>query len=448
MGDAPARPAGASEARVDSCGLEADLLFTGIAQLVTPEGPGSHRGAAQGRLRRIDDAALAVACGRVAWLGPADAWAGRAVRSVDVGGRAVVPGLVDPHTHLLWAGDRYDDFEARLAGEGYEAILARGGGIRRTMRATAAADRATLVRLARARLGALVASGATTVEVKSGYGGSAAAEIASLEAIAELAAGVRVRVVPTLLLHVPDAEDREGRLQEAIARLLPEVADRGLARRVDVFVEAEAFTVDEAERLLRAARALGLDVTLHADQFHALGGVELGVRLGARSVDHLEASGPAQIAALAAAGGATVATVLPGVSFELGLPHAPGRALVAAGVPVAVGSDLNPGSSPLYATSLALALAVRLNGLRPAEALVAGTANAAAALGLRDAGWLGPGSRADLVVLPDRDARALVAGLAGPGPVETWIGGVRVTPGEAAGAAPDGHGAPDARGEP
>lgn len=429
MGDPLARPAGVSDARVDPRGLEADLLFTGIAQLVTPKGPGPQRGAAQCRLRQIDDAALAVACGRVAWLGPAVDWAGRAVRTVDLGGRAVVPGLVDPHTHLLWAGDRYDDFEARLAGDGYEAILARGGGIRRTMRATAAADRATLVRLARARLAALVVSGATTVEVKSGYGGSAAAEIASLEAIAELAAGVRVRVVPTLLLHVPDPDDREGALREAVTRLLPEVAARGLARRVDVFVEAEAFTVAEAERVLRAAQALGLDVTLHADQFHALGGVELAARLGACSVDHLEASGPAQIAALAAAGGDTVATVLPGVSFELGLPHAPGRALVDAGVPVAVGSDLNPGSSPLYATSLALALAVRLNGLRPAEALVAGTANAAAALGLDDAGWLGVGTRADFVVLPDRDWRALVAGLGLPGRCETWSAGRRVDEG-------------------
>ena len=422
--DADARRGGRSGGRE----FEVDVLLTGIGQLVTPEGPGPHRGPAQGRLRRVDDAALAIVRGDVAWLGRAADWRGRAVRTVDLGGRAVVPGLVDPHTHLVWAGDRYDDLEARLAGESYEAILARGGGIRHTMRATAGADRATLVRLAGARLGALVASGATTVEVKSGYGGGVAAEIASLGAIAELAAGARVRVVPTLLIHVPDPDDRDGHLRDVVERLLPEVAARALAWRVDVFVEASAFTVAEAERVLRAALALGLDVTLHADQFHRVGGVELAARMGARSVDHLEASGPAQIAALAATGGKTVATLLPGASFELGTPHAPGRALIDAGVPVAVGSDLNPGSSPVYATSLALALALRLNGLRPAEALTAGTANAAAALGLRDAGWLGPGARADLVVVPDRDARALVAGLGGPRPLEVWAAGRRVFP--------------------
>jgi imidazolonepropionase len=435
MSDAAAAPS--ADEPPDAADVVADLLLTGIADLATPEGPGPHRGPAQGRLRRVADAAIAVVGGRVAWLGPAAAWRGRAERTVDLGGRAVVPGLVDPHTHLLWGGDRYDDLEARHAGASYEAILARGGGIRHTMRATAGADRGTLVRLARARLASLAASGATTVEVKSGYGGSAAAEIASLEAIAEVASGARVRVVPTLLLHVPEPDARASQLAEFEEHVLPEVARRGLSGRVDVFVEAEAFTASEAERFLRAARLLGLDVTLHADQFHRVGGVELAVRLGARSVDHLEASGPGQIAALAA--GDTVATLLPGASLELGGPHAPGRALVDAGVAVAVGSDLNPGSSPVYATSLAVALTLRLNGLRPAEALVAGTANAAAALGLSDAGWLGPGSRADLAVLPDRDARAIVAGLAGPGPVETWIGGVRVAAGEAAGIDADGR---------
>jgi imidazolonepropionase len=419
---------GAAPDAPPSHGLEVETLLTGIAELVTPDGPGPHRGPGQGHLRRIPDAAVAIACGRVDWVGPAAAWRGRAVHVVDLGGRAVVPGLIDPHTHLLWGGDRYDDLEARLAGEPYEAILARGGGIRHTMRATAAADRDTLVRAARGRLGALVASGATTVEVKSGYGGTPAAEIASLEAIAALAGDVRVRVLPTLLVHVPDPEDREGHLRDVVERLVPEVAARGLARRVDVFVEASAFTVAEAERVLRAALALGLDVTLHADQFHRVGGVELATRLGARSVDHLEASGPEQVAALAAAGGRTVATLLPGASFELGISHAPGRKLIDAGVPVAVGSDLNPGSSPVYATSLALALALRLNGLRPAEALTAGTANAAAALGLRDVGWLGTGARADLVVVPERDARALVAGLGGPRPLEVWAAGRRVFP--------------------
>jgi imidazolonepropionase len=198
-----------------------------------------------------------------------------------------------------------------------------------------------------------------------------------------------------------------------------------------VFVEREAFTPDEAERVLLAGRAAGLDLTLHADQFHAVGGVELAVRLGARSVDHLEASGVAQIDALSR--GDTVATLLPGVSLELGLPAAPGRALVDAGVPVAVATDLNPGSSPLYSTALALALSLRLNGLRPSEALVAGTVNAAAALGLDDAGWLGVGARADFVVCAEGDWRSLLHGLGGPAATETWAAGRRVDRGATAG---------------
>jgi len=417
----------------------AERVFTGIGQLVTPAGPGAKRGAQQGELLELRDALMAVRGGRVTWLGPATAWDGVADDVIDLGDRAVVPGLVDAHTHLLWAGERYQDLDDRLSGVPYERILARGGGIRSTVRATAAAGRGALLAAARARLDDLIASGATTVEVKSGYGGTVEAEVASLEAIAELRTAAPVSVVPTLLIHLPDADDRAGHLRAVVERLIPEVAARHLAERIDVFVEREAFTVDEAERLLEAGRAVGLERTLHADQFHAIGGVELAVRLGARSVDHLEASGVEQIAVLA--GGSTVATLLPGVSLELGLRGAPGRALVDAGVAVAVATDLNPGSSPLHSTSLALALSLRLNGLRPAEALVAGTVNAAAALGRADAGWLGVGARADFVVCAERDWRSLLHGLGGPGPIETWAAGRRVDRGAV--IARDGHVAGD-----
>lgn len=411
----------------------ADRVFRGISQLVTAPGPGAKRGPRQAELLVLRDALLAVRDGRIVWLGPAAAWDGSADDEVDLGGRAVVPGLVDAHTHALWAGERYRDQEERLAGVPYERILARGGGIRSTVRATAAASREELVTLALARLGDLAASGATTAEVKSGYGGSVEAELASLDAIAELRERAPISVVPTLLVHLPDPDGRAGHLREVVDCLVPEAAARGLARRLDVFVEREAFTPDEAERVLRAGRDAGLDLTLHADQFHAIGGVELAVRLGARSVDHLEASGVEQIATLA--DGDTVATLLPGVSLELGLRAAPGRALVDAGVPVAVASDLNPGSSPCYSTALALALSLRLNGLRPAEGLVAGTVNAAAALGLDDAGWLGVGSRADLVVCAEHDWRSLLHGLGGPGQVQTWVAGRRVDRGAFGGAA-------------
>ncbi|GJG86303.1 imidazolonepropionase [Gemmatimonadetes bacterium T265] len=402
----------------------ADLLVANVGQLATPLGPGPHRGLAQRALRVVPDAVVAVGDGVVAYAGPARDWRGEARATLDAGGAAVVPGLVDPHTHLVWAGDRLADFEARAAGVPYETILARGGGIRHTVRATAAATVETLVALARPRLAELARGGATTVEIKSGYGFTPDAELRSLEAIGGLRAEAgETTVVPTLLVHVPpaDAAERAAYVADVCGALVPEAARRGLATAVDVFVEREAFTVAEADAIFGAARAHGLAVKLHADQFHAVGGVELAVRRGALSVDHLEASGPAQVAALAAS--ATVATVLPGVTLHLGLPPAPGRALVDAGAAVAVGTDCNPGSSPLFSPALALALAVRLNGLAPAEALVAATANAAAALGLADRGWLGPGARADLLVLDAADWRELPYALGRPVVARAVVGG-------------------------
>jgi imidazolonepropionase len=387
-----------------------DLLVTNIGQLVTAAGrcgDGALRGARQGALVVTANAALAVRDGRVVWAGLAAARRGEAHRVLDAGGAAVVPGLVDPHTHLVWAGDRLADFDARARGAGYEAILAAGGGIRHTMRCTAAATIDALVARARPRLDALVRSGATTVEIKSGYGFAPDAERRMLETVAALRAHTTAELVPTLLLHVPpsDAGERADYVAHACAALIPAVARDGLAEAVDVFVEREAFTVDEARRLLDAARAHGLATKLHADQFHAIGGSELAAAHGALSVDHCEASGPAQVAALATS--STVATLLPGVTLHLGLPPAPGRALVDAGAAVAVGTDLNPGSSPVYSAALPVALAVRLNGLTPAEALVAATANAAAALGRHDRGRLAVGCRADLLVLDADDWREL-----------------------------------------
>lgn len=371
----------------------AEVLLTGISQLATPRA-GPQRGVAMNDIAVMERAALLVRDGRVAWVGPErDAPPAAQVR--DLGGRAVTPALIDPHTHAVWAGDRLADFGARAAGVGYETILARGGGIRSTVQATAEASVDNLVALARPRLQALRDSGATTVEVKSGYGLDSDAELRTLRAIRALRA--EFELVPTLLIHVPPAEGREAYLREVCEALIPQVAAEGLAEAVDVFCEREAFSVDETRAVFAAARGAGLPFKLHADQFHALGGVELACEQGALSVDHLEASGPAQIAALAAS--STVATLLPGVTLHLGLPAAPGRTLINAGACVAVGTDLNPGSSPLYSAQLALALAVRLNGLTPAEALTAGTVNAAHALGLSDRGALEPGQRADFLVL-------------------------------------------------
>ncbi|HEV2462352.1 MAG TPA: imidazolonepropionase [Acidobacteriaceae bacterium] len=405
-----------------------DLLITGISQLVTAEGAGPKRGAAMRELKIVERAALAVSSGVIAWVGKAIEWTGDAATTVDVGGRAVVPGMVDPHTHAVWAGDRLADFEARSSGVSYESILTAGGGIRSTIRATAAASKDVLVALARPRIEALIASGATTIEVKSGYGFTPAAEIRMLEAIEELAAIVPARIVPTLLIHIPpkDQAERAAYLTQICEELIPEVASRKLAAAVDVFVEREAWQPSEAELMLRAAVQHRLAVKLHSDQFQAIGGVELAIRSGALSVDHLEASGAQEIAQLAAS--STIATILPGVSLHLGTPAAAGRELIDAGAAVAVGTDLNPGSSPLFSVAAAMALAVRLNGLTEQEALVATTANAACALGIRDVGRVETGCRADFVVLQGSDWRD-VAYMLGANPVrEVWIGGRRVMP--------------------
>jgi imidazolonepropionase len=406
--------------------MRVDLLITGISQLATAEGAGAKRGRAMREVKVVHDAAMGVAAGRVVWVGPRSAWVGEAAETVDLGGRAVVSGLVDPHTHAVWAGDRLGDFEARLAGKTYEEILAAGGGIRSTVRATAGATREELVAFAEPRIAALVRSGATTIEVKSGYGFTVAAELAMLEAIAELTPRVGARIVATLLIHLPpaDATERVAYVEQVCGDLIPEVARRELASAVDVFVEREAWSVAEAETMFASAKRHGLGVKLHSDQFHRVGGVELGVRVAALSVDHLEAAGAEEIARLALS--EAVATVLPGVSLHLGIPAADGRRLVDAGAAVAVGTDLNPGSSPLYSMATALALAVRMNGLTVQEALIAGTVNAACALGLADVGRLETGSAADFLVLESGDWRDLVYTM-GANPVrEVWIGGRRV----------------------
>lgn len=406
--------------------MNADLLVTGISQLITPQGPGPKRGHEMRSLLGFEYAAMAIADGKIQWIGPQREWSGEAANRIDVADRAVVPGLIDPHTHAVWAGDRLADFEARTSGMSYESILAAGGGIWSTIGATAAQSETDLVNLAAPRIQSLLRSGATVIEVKSGYGFRPDAELTMLRAIRALAAITRATIVPTLLIHVPPREqaDRSAYVDEVCARLIPCVAVERLARAVDVFIEQEAWSVAEAERIFTASREHGLAIKLHTEQFHRIGGLELGLRLCALSVDHLETCSPDQIASLAST--TTIATILPGVSLHLGLQPAPGRALIDAGAAVAVGTDLNPGSSPLFSTAAALALAVRLNGLTAQEALIAGTVNAACALGMNDRGRLEPGCPADFLVLHSSDWRDLVYTL-GANPVrEVWIAGQRI----------------------
>lgn len=406
--------------------MKADLLITGISQLATPAGPGRKHGAAMRDVEVTPQAAIAIQAGQIAWCGSRGEWRGEARSTADLGNRAVVPGLIDPHTHAVWAGDRLRDFEARAAGENYESILRAGGGIRSTVRATAAASKERLVALALPRIQALLRSGATTVEVKSGYGFTPEAEINMLEAAAVLAQTTRARIVPTLLIHIPpnDVHARSAYIQTVCQELIPQVAQRKLATAVDVFIEKEAWHPSEAEPMFRAAQAHGLAIKLHSEQFHSIGGLELGIRMKALSIDHLEACGPKQMKAIA--NSSTIATVLPGVSLHLGIPAAPGRKLIDAGAAVAVGTDLNPGSSPLFSMAGALALAVRLNGLTPQEALSAGTVNAACALGLDSCGYIAAGASADFAVLHGSDWRELTYTLGANPVAETWLAGERI----------------------
>jgi imidazolonepropionase len=402
-----------------------ELLLTGISQLVTAPGPGPRRGLAMGIVSVTQDAAIAIDAGRVAWLGPRSEWSGHAKETIDLGGCAVLPGLVDPHTHAVWAGDRLADFEARSAGATYEEILSAGGGIWHTIRQTADKTCEEMATLALPRIEALIRSGATTIEVKSGYGYSPEAELRMLEAIKLLATRTQARLVPTLLIHIcPEERSARDEYRDRICReLIPEAARRGLAVAVDIFVEQHAWSAEDAAIILACSRSHGLNVKLHTEQFQRVGGLELGLTLGALSIDHLEACTPEQCRAVGAS--STVAVILPGVSLHLGLAAAPGRALIDAGAAVAIGTDLNPGSSPVFSTAVAMALAMRLNGLTAQEALTAATVNAAAALACMEAGRLDVGLPADLLVLETSDWRDLPYTLGKNVVKEVWISGQR-----------------------
>lgn len=349
----------------------------------------------------IADAMVAVDGGKVVYAGPA-ATAPRfeAARELDCAGRLVTPGLIDCHTHLVYGGNRAGEFEARLAGASYEAIARAGGGIVSTMRATRAASEAELIAAAGPRLAAMTAEGVTTVEIKSGYGLEPAAEARMLRAARALGAAHAVTVTTTFLgLHAlpPEFAGRADAYVDAVCDWLPVLAGEGLVDAVDAFCEGIGFTPGQVERVFDASRALGLPVKLHAEQLSNLGGAALAARHGALSADHLEHLDHAGIAAMAAAG--TVATLLPGAYYftrETVLP--PVAALRAAGVPMAVATDCNPGTSPLTSLLLAMNMAATLFRLTVAECWLGVTVNAARALGRRDIGALAPGMAADLAV--------------------------------------------------
>lgn len=416
--------------RADGGSFNPDGLLVVDAAAVATLAGGLRRGGGQGELALLarrgpddpDPPALAAWQGTILAVGSRSAVeaaieAAGLPRSefaiLDAGGGLVTPGLVDPHTHLLFAGSREAELLLRLRGTGYLDILAAGGGILATVRATRAASRPVLLEHGRRWLGEMLRHGATTVEVKSGYGLDVATELRLLETAGVLAAEGPGDVVPTFLgahavapeFATPERPEvgRERYVRHVVEEQLPAVAAQGIARFCDVFCERGVFETDEARVILTTARSLGLNLRLHADELAPSGGAELAAELGAASADHLAAVSEAGIEALAAAaegGRPVVAVLLPVTTWFLRKDRpAPARRLIEQGVPVALGTDFNPGTAPTPNLSLVMTLAVLELNLTPAEALAGVTVNAAHALGLGSRlGSLEPGRAADLVV--------------------------------------------------
>ena len=368
--------------------LACDLLIHSAAQLLTLAG-GPQRGAALGALGLIEDGAVAITAGRIVRVGPTAELRAqvRATAEIDATGRVVMPGFVDPHTHVVWAGDRAHEFEQRLAGATYQQLMAAGGGIMSTVRQTRAASLEQLITQTRTRLRRMLAHGTTTVEAKTGYGLELATELRQLEALDRLAAEGPWTLVPTFLAaHALPAEyagRADAYVDLVVETLLPAAAAqqpiwvaRNLPFFCDVFCEEGAFTVAQSRRILERARELGFGLKIHADEFAGLGGTALAVGLGAASADHLVHTPPADIAALGAS--ETVAVGLPGTPFGLA-EHAytPAAQILAAGGVLALASDLNPGTTWCESMQMVLALACRYMRLTPAQAIAAATINAA-----------------------------------------------------------------------
>ena len=351
----------------------------------------------------IPDAAVALDGERIAWAGPMSDLPAkyRTLPQHDCAGRLMTPGLIDCHTHAVFAGHRAVEFELRLKGASYEEIARAGGGILSTVTATRAASEGELLARALPRVDQLIASGATTIEVKSGYGLTVEDELKMLRVARRIGQSRPVTVKATHLAAHAIPPEYKGRatayIDEVALPSLRQAQTEGLVDAVDAFCEGIAFSVDELRPLFAEARALGLSVKLHAEQLSDLGGAAFAAQHSALSADHLEYLSPDGIAAMAAAG--TVAVILPGAFYTLRESQLPPiAALRAAGVPMAVATDLNPGSSPMASLTLAMNMACTLFRLTPEEALLGTTAHAARALGLLDRGRIAPGLRADLAI--------------------------------------------------
>ena len=367
----------------------ADMLFVGARLATMAGGYGI-----------VDDGAVAVRDGRIAWVGPRSA-APAASREHDCGGLWLTPGLVDCHTHIVHAGNRSDEWEARLNGASYEDIARQGGGIMSTVRATRAASEDELLRQSAPRIEALLAEGVTTLEIKSGYGLDLASEAKMLRAARRVGELLPVDVATTFLgAHAlpPEFAGRaDDYIDEICERMLPALAEAGLVDAVDAFCERIGFSHAQTARVFEAARRFDLPVKLHAEQLSDQGGAALVAEYGGLSADHLEHLSAQGAAAMARAG--TVAVLLPGAYYFLRETVMPPLAMLReAGVPLAVATDCNPGTSPMTSLLLAMNMACTLWRMTPLEALLGVTANAARALGRGDIGTLEPGKRADFAL--------------------------------------------------
>lgn len=395
------------------------MLITHASQLLTLAG-GPQRGADLGRLGIIPDGAVLIRGEVIERVGTSEELE-RAYPDeprLDAGGRAVLPGFVDPHTHLIWAGDRAAEFEMRLAGATYMEIMAAGGGILSTVRATRSAGLEELKAQSRRRMDAMLRYGTTTAEAKTGYGLDTPSELAQLQALLELDAEHPLDLVPTFLgAHAVAPEfdgDPEGYTRLLCEEMLPAARrwwDEHAPGRplpfVDVFCETGAFSLEQSRAILERARELGFPLKIHADEFDNLGGASLAAELGAASADHLVKTSPGDIRRLAAS--ETVAVALPCTPFGLAQPeYTPAAQILAAGGLLAVASDINPGTAWCESMQFVIALACRYLKLTPAQAIAAATINAAAAVGRADrVGSLEPGKQADLLILSEPDYRHL-----------------------------------------
>ncbi|MEO7993545.1 MAG: imidazolonepropionase [bacterium] len=357
----------------------------------------------ESRLGIIEDGAVAIEGSRIAWVGTtADAPSG-AGETIDCTGRTLVPGFIDPHTHLVFGGWREDEFEERLQGVTYQEIAARGGGILRTVRQTREAAFEDLMARGRRALDTMLRYGTTTVEAKSGYGLNTETELKLLAVMQALDREHPIDIIPTFLgAHEVPAEMRpntEAYVQQVIGEQLPAIAAQGIAEYCDVFCEAGVFDVDQSRRILEAAKALGLKLKIHSDEFENLGGTEMAIGLGVTSCDHLHVISDAGIAALAHS--STTGVLLPGTAFYLGGKHyAPVQRMLDAGCRLAMATDFNPGSSVSQNMQIMNTIAVTQMRMDPVEALRAMTINAAHAIDRQDTlGSITAGKQADLVVL-------------------------------------------------